>query len=402
MLAVKTTSWRFSVLLALLGISAAAALFVDAHRGIGEQLSYLKRHQELTFPELSHFFSALAKEQGALYAYDVLRRAELPPATDTHLLAHVVGDALYKERGVEGMEVCTDEFRNACSHSIVIGVLDGEGEGGLPRIAEACRKAPGGRGAYTMCFHGLGHGVFAYTGYDLEKTLLLCRTTGTEDHHQREYIECVGGSIMELAGGGGHDRAGWERAREKYLNREDPLSPCNLPFIPGEVQPICYIYLTPLLFAFESGEVKNPREREFNQAFLYCSRLREQENRDACFSGIGKELPTLVANRDIRVIGVLSPDQLQRVALWCALGKNMGGEEPCIRSVAQSLFWGGENDPQAALSFCSLVGNVQAVCLEELFEIARTYLSRKDQENFCNLPRFTDAYKKSCKEKVYL
>ncbi len=153
------------------------------------------------FTQLSDRFQNLAKEKGALYAYEVLRRAVLPPGTYVHLLGHTVGDELYKQKGVSGIADCTQEFRNACSHTIVIGALNEFGsEKALSLIHEACKKAPGGSGAYTMCHHGLGHGVFAYYGYDLTKTDAFCKKTGTAAYHNREYVECMGGAIMELMG----------------------------------------------------------------------------------------------------------------------------------------------------------------------------------------------------------
>jgi hypothetical protein len=60
-----------------------------------------------------------------------------------------------------------------------------------------------------MCFHGLGHGVLAYTEYDLEKAVDICKRTGTKQYNNEEYAECVGGAIMEIIGGGFHDPQKW-------------------------------------------------------------------------------------------------------------------------------------------------------------------------------------------------
>src|SRR6185369_5825096 len=56
-----------------------------------------------SFQELSDRFAALANKKGAVYAYEVLREAPLPPGTDLHLLGHTVGDILYKQKGVAGI-----------------------------------------------------------------------------------------------------------------------------------------------------------------------------------------------------------------------------------------------------------------------------------------------------------
>ena len=116
----------------------------------------------------------------------MLKRASVPSGTDMHLLGHVVGDILYAQEGLKGIKTCTHDFRNACSHTIVVGLFSEQGEVALPKIAETCYQAPGGSGAYTMCFHGLGHGVLAYTGYDLTKAAQLCQKTGTTGYNYRE------------------------------------------------------------------------------------------------------------------------------------------------------------------------------------------------------------------------
>ncbi len=362
--------------LVVLGISIS--FFADIPRtSIAVELRYLEEHPTLSFQELSDYFSGIADVHGALYAYDILRRATLPPNTDTHLLGHVVGDALYRERGVTGIEMCTQEFRNACSHSIVIGVLTDEGEEGLSTIADACRKAPGGRGAYTMCFHGLGHGVFAYTGYDLPQTVSFCKRLGTALYRDREYIECMGGMLMELVGGmGGHDPDNFKKAQARYLRATDPLYPCNADIIPAEGKAICYTYLTPRLFGWGGGNLDRPGEPEFTTAFSICESISpaKPHERRPCFEGIGKEFPTLVQDRDIRRIDTLTRDELVQVAAWCELGDTTESAEACIASVVQSLFWGGENNPRAAAEFCLVASRgKEDVCYQELFNANAYY-----------------------------
>src|SRR3989338_10209532 len=138
----------------------------------------------------------------------IFKAAPLGPNIDLHLLGHAVGDELYKQEGLNGITICDNDFRNACSHSIVIGLFYDKGDGALSEISEACRKAPGGSGAYTMCFHGLGHGILAATGYDMGKTAEYCKKTDTTTC-KRESTECIGGSVMEIIGGGFHDREIW-------------------------------------------------------------------------------------------------------------------------------------------------------------------------------------------------
>ncbi len=311
-----------------------------------------------SFDDLRDRFGAYAREHGALAAFQMLRDVPLPAHTDIHLLGHEVGDILYDQQGVPGMQHCTQEFRNACSHSIVIGALGDFGEGALEMIREACKKAPGGEGAYTMCYHGLGHGVFAYNAYDLTVTNSVCKNTGAEEYNDREYIECMGGTIMELMGGGGHDRKGWEEARKKYLSQKDPIGVCLRKEIPNAVRDICVIYLTPFIWENVGIDLGNPDPALFPKAFSYCtsSRLTKQL-RASCMEGFGKEFIGLALHQDYRSVNRLGDEEFMNMHAWCMSAPQPLDQASCLRGVASSLFWGGENDPKIAFRFCAISPN---------------------------------------------
>lgn len=353
-----------------------------------------------SFDDLSKRFTDLAKAKGAGYAFEVLRRAPLPPGTDLHLLGHAVGYMLYDQKGVAGIADCTQDFRNACSHSIVISTLSEYGESALPLIHDACTQAPGGPGAYTMCYHGLGHGVFAYYQYSLPETVAFCKKTGTEAYRDEEYVQCVSGAIMELMGGGGHDEADWLAARKKYLTNADPLAPCDTAVVPQEAKPMCLVYLTPHLWELAGIDLGTPDPALFPKAFSFCDALPKsaEQERESCYGGFGKEFVPLAAARDIRAIAE-APDQAYALAIsWCGLASDTEAREACVREAVASVFWGGENDPEGALRFCSLApaGGVQQACYTKLGEdTARYVVADKIKAAICN--SFPDAYKQLCK-----
>jgi hypothetical protein len=322
-----------------------------------------------SFDELSDRFVEIAEKKGALYSFEILRRAELPPQTDLHLLAHVVGDELYKQQGASGIVHCTPEFRNACSHTIVIGTLGDFGEAGLDEIRGSCKEAPGGGGAYTMCYHGLGHGVFSHFVFQFPETVDFCKKTGTDEYHKREYIECVGGAVMELMGGGGHDPYNWEIARKEYLSDDNPLSLCLGDEIPEETKEICLIYLTPEIWESVGIELGNPDPSKFGGAFAVCDEisLTQQNLRDACFGGFGKEFVPLVASRDIRGVDQLTDEQYKTAGSWCMFADADDGRRACIGDAVASLFWGGENNPEASFTFCKLSDDsIRSACYSRL------------------------------------
>jgi len=371
------------------GLKQGAAPYAEAST-IGQGVA--------TFKELTDRFATLANEKGAVYAFEVLRQATLPPDTDLHLLGHTVGDILYTQKGVAGIADCTQDFRNACSHAVVIGALNefGPSDSTLKQIDDACKQAPGGSGAYTMCYHGLGHGVFAYFGYDLQKTDAFCKRMGTAKYGYQQYTQCVGGAIMELMGGGGHDHDAWLAAREKYLTG-DPLAPCDTTLITQSAKGFCYIYLTPQLFQAAGAELARPDPATFPKAFSFCDVIpkSQKSNRDSCFGGFGKEFIPLAGDRDIRRVALFSDQAYATAASWCDLSGPQDGKESCIAQEVESVFWGGENDPAASFRFCSLVpGGLQSACYRRIaFDIKR-YLPEAAQTQWCN--KLAPTYQDGC------
>ena len=343
--------------------------------------------KQWTFNELSDYFTALAEKQGAVYAYQVLKVATLPSGIDMHLMGHVVGEVLYTQEGISGIEECTQDFRNACSHTIVIGALQdfGTGDDTVAKIQAACEKAPGGLGAYTMCYHGLGHGVFAYFGYSIPQTVAMCQRFGTVAHGNQEYPQCVGGMTMELVGGGGHDPELWAVAHEKYLDPGDPLAPCDGPLIPDVTKSFCYTYLTPHLFGAAGTNLGNPDPATFSKAFSFCTTISDQALRGVCYGGFGKEFIPLAGARDIRNVDSFSDEVYQTAIEWCLKGPGVEAQDACIGQALSSVYWGGENDPNASFRFCSLVedGHAQDACYRSLAGYVASYSTGAARTKLC-------------------
>lgn len=348
-----------------------------------------------SFEDLARRFETLSREKGAAYAFEILKRADIPPNTDLHLMGHRVGDILYEQEGIDGIKYCTQDFRNACSHSIVVGALTEFGESALVQIREACLKAPGGAGAYTMCYHGLGHGVFAFYGYSLPETVSLCTKTGTPEYRNREAIECVGGAVMELTGGGGHDRNLWLAAREKYL--EDPMEFCMSATIPDYARPLCFTYITPEFWAAAGIDLGLPDPNLFKDAFAYCDRLQADLLRESCFGGFGKEFVPLAAARDIRRIDQLDDPVYAKAIKWCEGAGVQDGIVACVTEGLDSVFWGGENDPNASFRYCAQVmdSTVRSACDAQLASNIRQYI-RDPQMKTALCERLPESVRSSC------
>ena len=391
-----------AVLLVMVNLYLISLLIEGPKFGIRSDIALSQEFPELenirdevsNLEEATDFFTKIAEDKGSHYAYYALVNAASVPGMiaegiDIHLLGHVVGDLLYQELGLDGIEICTHDLRNACSHSIVIGAFIEDGTDALDEIAEVCRNAPGGPGAYTMCFHGLGHGVLSYTGYRMEEAIELCKQTGTEEYFDREYIECAGGIVMEMMAGIA-DQEVWQSQKDNYFKEDDPLSPCNLDFMPKEVQPICYSYLTPHLIQFAGGTLADPQEEHFVKAFEYCDRIPQdqQANRRTCFGGMGKDFIVLAADHSIASVEFMTPEQLRTVYDWCLLTDDEQGQRDCVGNAMASLYWGGENAPDTAINFCDEIpdSGIRDFCFNHFFSAVRSYVLDESQRlDVCKL-----------------
>lgn len=354
---------------------------------------------EMTFAQLKIYFTDLANQKGAKEAFEILKTASVPPNTDMHLLGHVVGDVLYSQVGLNGIKICTEDFRNACSHSIVVGLFSDKGEAALGQITQACKQAPGGAGAYTMCFHGLGHGILAFTDYDLEKAIQICQKTNEE----AEIAQCISGTIMEIISGGDHDKPLWSRQRKKYLFASNPFYPCSADFMPEEAKHLCYNYLTPFLWEAIGADINRPTESDFAKSFALCKLIPQKDllYESSCYGGFGKEFTTLAQNRDIRKIDTMSDEQFLKVYKWCQLAQDMKGIDACLLQALSSIYWGGENDRSAAIRFCKVItsSDSQKSCFLNLIGQVSTYVKdAKYRQSFCeDLPA---EFRAECKRRL--
>lgn len=379
------------ILLVILSCELVGYFWLRQHRPVEGQATYpeiqvIVDHPNWGFSDLATYFDGLAKAKGAKYAYEVLRIAPMPPYIDMHLMGHVVGDVLYIQQGAEGIKICTNDFRNACSHSIVVGMLEDQGVKGLEAIDKACQQAPGGIGAYNMCYHGLGHGVLAFNLYDMPKTIKMCGLldSSAKRADSRASSECAGGAVMEILSGGHHDRETWQPQHDKYTGAWDPLAPCDQDYMPANYRVMCYSYLTPNLYRIAGATDNRPTDEQFKQAMKYCEKVPKSDpsSRLACFGAFGKEFVVFAQNLDVRNVDKLSPEKMDKVYNECLLTPDKDGQKSCLAYIVSAMFWGGDNDPHGVINFCSRIPDTElkSYCKGTFFGAVSRYIRGKDQQ----------------------
>lgn len=338
------------------------------------------------------YFGALAAHKGALYAFDVLRRAPLPAWTSVHDIGHVIGAALYRQQGIAGLAYCTSEFRNACAHAVMIGLLVEQGPQALPQAESVCDAIPLPE-SRAMCYHGMGHGIISYENYDLPKSLALCARLGTPE--SRAYQECIGGVMMELVLPT-HDKAAGASAGEKYLSAADPHAPCDASWYPAGARAMCYLELTPHFLLLSGNSLVRTDPDILARAFSYCRTLPAgSAERTGCDRGFGNWFVDLGLEYDFRRIGALGPSDMTRLRSWCALAGAPDDERECDRFVAWGLFWGGEVPIDQALFFCEAgTGALRQDCYAYLAQEIATNSPDARKAGLC--ARLPEQYRTAC------
>lgn len=331
------------------------------------------------------YFTNLAQEKGALYAFNVLGQAPLPPHIETHALGHAIGYVLYEQQGPTGMRYCTHDFTNACAHSVLIQTFIENGAQALSDIANVCKEIPGGAASYPTCFHGVGHGILAYLGYDYENAVSRCTevedAVRASDPNGASGIsgQCVGGATMELIQGN-HDKGAWEAQKGKYLSDADLLSPCNASFMPDTARPFCYSYLTGRFLRASGAKGGTPSPEAYPKAFSYCEKIPKSSiaDREGCYGGFGSNFVNIA--EDSRVLSDISDRAIGDVHAWCALAGDPDGEKWCVSYAMDTVFWTGNPAEKAARRFCdaSNDGEIKDVCFGWLISSARFFYQGGD------------------------
>jgi hypothetical protein len=192
---------------------------------------------------------------------------------------------------------------------------------------------------------------------------------------------------MEMLSGV-HDQEVWLEKANMYLSDSNPLKLCQSPYMPEEVRPICYTYITPEMFKVAGVNLGNPDSSDYGKAFRYCDGVTGEEDQRACYGGFGKEFVVLAQERDIRSVEKITDAQLENIIFWCQSTDVEIGVSACLHDALNSLYWGGENEFETAVRFCELIGDteLQNTCFDNQIANVKNYRSERDyRERFCSV-----------------
>ena len=283
-----------------------------------------------------------------------------------HERAHETGRAAYEVFGAAAFALAGHDCEAGAYHGATEAMFNERGTINLESDVQAICDSAAVFFFRLQCIHGVGHGLMAWTSYELYEALDLCDRLETD----RDQRACYSGVFMENVVGG---LSGTMGHFTDYLSDEDPHYPCNA-LTERYVAP-CYLYhSTRMLIMFEYDYEKVAEE---------CAQAPQIAQYD-CFESFGRDLAANSLGDPARALEQCHEtvsDAPHRV--WC------------IQGSVQARFWKPESAPEA-VEMCTIAeGDEKNGCYWMIVTRGRElFPDRPSLEAFCS--RLEPAYQAWC------
>ncbi len=318
-------------------------------------------------------YTALLSDTGKLREYmesygpertlELLRLGEAATGIDCHGGAHHLGRMAFAEYGAAAAAGLADSCQSGMRHGVMEQLFVGRGVANLAEDVDAlCPDVDDAFGRH-QCFHGVGHGVMAWTAYELEDALGICGRLSDESGQR----SCYSGVFMENVVSGMSGAVG---QRSGYVNAEDPHYPCNA--LPERYVSDCYWYQT--------SQMLNVFGQDLERVADACLEAPVIGQR-ACFGSYGRD------------VGAAHRRNPYLVVQYCRLPESLMHRVDCIDGGARTLFW-DETQQDEGVALCAEVEQpiVAEACWQSIVNQAHAVAA--DLEPFCG--RLPDRWRERC------
>ncbi len=309
------------------------------------------------------------EEYGPSNTLRVLKAIELETGGDCHNRAHDAGRLAYESFGPAAFALASHECQSGGFHGATEALFASRGTANLAEdVAVLCSDAPNPFIRH-QCLHGIGHGIIAWSNYELHQSLELCDSVPATLDQQ----SCYSGVFMENVVGG---LSGLMGHTTEYLRLDDPVYPCDV--VADRYRADCYFYQTSHMV----------RVLDYDMAAV--ARLCAEAPTDSvhhCFASYGRDAATFAHN-----------DPATSIAL-CRHAASADLNAACTRGAVQNGFWEKPGAARAIL-YCALLDNdpqshpaSREICYHTIITRARdVFETTAEHEQFCaQLP--TDRHK---------
>ena len=255
--------------------------------------------------------AVLALEEGAAYTN-----------ADCHQRAHDAGRAAYDLFGAAAFYLSSHECQAGTYHGATEALFRDRGTANLQEDVSALCSYASVQFYYLQCLHGVGHGLMAWTSYELPDALALCEELETP----RDHRACYSGVFMENVIGG---LSGLMGHVTEYLS-EDPHYPCSA--IQEKYVQMCYFY--------QSTRMMVLYENDFGRVAETCADA-PLEAHHHCFRSMGRD------------VGGFSAGDPARAIQLCGAAEGSMNRGYCIEGAVQNRFW-DTSGADEALAMCAM------------------------------------------------
>ena len=312
--------------------------------------------QDLTFLfRDDEFLNRFIGRFGPAHTVRLLKEGEGVLDVDCHQRAHNVGQAAYHMFGAAAFALAGHECQAGAFHGATEALFASRGTANLEEdVAKVCAVAENPFFRH-QCIHGVGHGLMAWTTYELNDALQLCDRMPTEV----DQGSCYSGTFMENVVGG---LSGVMGHVTQYLRKDDPHFPCDI---------VQERYLAPCYF-YQTSHMLTVFNRDFSKVAQACTEAPQAAHWQ-CFQSYGRDVGGATRGEPATAIRLCdyAPAGIYRVA--------------CIEGAVQDRFW-EESGADEALNMCSLLidRSEQSACYETIIERARhVFSTRHEFDDFC-------------------
>jgi plastocyanin len=312
------------------------------------------------------------KKFGTKQAMEHLVSVEHTLGRDCHENAHALGKFAYEIYGEKTFAACTADCHSGCYHGATEAFFQEHGTADLDKNL----KIICGNGLNVFfahqCLHGVGHGLMAWSDYDIHKALKDC------DLLSRGQDSCYSGVFMENIVGGlaldGKENTTEASSRHytKYLN-DDPQYPCTV--VDDKYKSGCYFY--------QSSRMVQLLNYDFDKVTKACLDA-SAEYQGICIESMGRDIS-----------GFTRRDPEKTIAL-CQTVPYGDLRRHCLMGAVQDTFW-EKSGQTVALAFCKLLIDNQEkeACYVMITERAsQVLMTEQEKKQFCQ--QMEDPYNEIC------
>ena len=315
---------------------------------------------------------ALAEKYGPKEALAYMNKSGLPYTGETHLLVHEIGDVAYLRYGDDALKFCDESFLSACYHGAVLHAISNKGLGGVKDMLTACRAdVPQ---VFAQCVHATGHGLVAYSDYNLPNALQLCDEL-TEGDANIPAFNCYDGAFMENIWGV-HDG---QPSPNRMVKDDDPFFPCNA--FPDKYQEGCWANQATLMYQLFGHDLKKVAE--------HCDMVKNEKYQATCYDNFARQ------------IHPISQGQLKAAIQLC---KNATGDwqNRCVFLVGTSAFGVGDRTNllyETCAYFSEIGAPITEECYAKLLSLIGSFGGTlEERTRYCGFMREPER-RKQCLEK---